>query len=57
MAYLLRRLAAAAMILFGISVVTFLLLYLLPADPAERLALAFVWWLQTKHAADLQEDR
>ena len=38
MAYLLRRLAAAAMILFGISVVTFLLLYLLPADPARQIA-------------------
>jgi peptide/nickel transport system permease protein len=38
MAYLARRLAAAVLILFGVSVVTFLLLYLLPADPARQIA-------------------
>jgi len=38
MAYLARRLMAAVLILFGISVVTFLLLYLLPADPARQIA-------------------
>ena len=38
MAYVARRLAAALLILLGISLVTFLLLYLLPADPARQIA-------------------
>jgi peptide/nickel transport system permease protein len=38
MGYVVRRLMAAVLILFGISVVTFLLLYLLPADPARQIA-------------------
>jgi peptide/nickel transport system permease protein len=38
MAYVARRLMAAALILLGISLVTFLLLYLLPADPARQIA-------------------
>lgn len=38
MSYLARRLGAAVLILFGISLVTFLLLYLLPADPARQIA-------------------
>ena len=38
MAYVARRLMAAVLILFGISLVTFLLLYLLPADPARQIA-------------------
>ena len=38
MAYVARRLVAAALILLGISLVTFLLLYLLPADPARQIA-------------------
>jgi peptide/nickel transport system permease protein len=38
MAYLARRLTAAALILLGISLVTFLLLYMLPADPARQIA-------------------
>ncbi len=37
-AYLLRRLFGAALILLGISLVTFVLLYLLPADPARQIA-------------------
>jgi peptide/nickel transport system permease protein len=37
-AYLARRLLQSAMILFGITIVTFLLLYLLPADPARMIA-------------------
>jgi peptide/nickel transport system permease protein len=37
-AYLARRLLQALLILFGISVVTFVLLYLLPADPARQIA-------------------
>lgn len=36
--YLLRRLAQSAFILIGISLVTFVLLYLLPADPARQIA-------------------
>lgn len=36
--YLARRLGQAALILLGISVVTFVLLYLLPADPARQIA-------------------
>ena len=38
MAYLARRLLASALIVLGISLVTFLLLYLLPADPARQIA-------------------
>jgi peptide/nickel transport system permease protein len=38
MAYVARRLLAAVLILFGITLVTFLLLYLLPADPARQIA-------------------
>ena len=37
-AYLIRRLLGAALILLGISLVTFVLLYLLPADPARQIA-------------------
>lgn len=37
-AYLARRLAGSALILIGISLVTFVLLYLLPADPARQIA-------------------
>jgi peptide/nickel transport system permease protein len=37
-AYLLRRLLGSVLILLGISVVTFVLLYLLPADPARQIA-------------------
>ncbi|TSD83041.1 ABC transporter permease [Mycobacterium sp. KBS0706] len=37
-AYLLRRLAQAVLILIGVSLVTFVLLYLLPADPARQIA-------------------
>jgi len=37
-AYLLRRLAQAVLILLGVSLVTFVLLYLLPADPARQIA-------------------
>jgi peptide/nickel transport system permease protein len=36
--YLLQRLGQALLILFGITVVTFVLLYLLPADPARQIA-------------------
>jgi peptide/nickel transport system permease protein len=36
--YLARRLGQALLILLGISVVTFVLLYLLPADPARQIA-------------------
>ncbi len=36
--YLLRRLALALGVLLGVSVITFLLLYLLPADPARMVA-------------------
>lgn len=36
--YLLRRLFQAALILLGVSLVTFALLYLLPADPARQIA-------------------
>jgi peptide/nickel transport system permease protein len=38
LAYLARRLAQTALILFGISLVTFALLYLVPADPARQIA-------------------
>ncbi|GAB4394678.1 MAG: ABC transporter permease [Kiloniellaceae bacterium] len=37
-AYLLRRFLGSALILLGISLVTFVLLYLLPADPARQIA-------------------
>jgi peptide/nickel transport system permease protein len=37
-AYLLRRLVQAVLILLGVSLVTFVLLYLLPADPARQIA-------------------
>ena len=33
-----RRLAVSALILFGVAVITFMLLYLLPADPAAQMA-------------------
>ncbi len=36
--HLLRRVVESLLILLGISVVTFLLLYLLPADPARQIA-------------------
>ncbi len=37
-AYLIRRLVQAALILLGVSLVTFFLLYLLPADPVRQIA-------------------
>jgi len=37
-AHLLKRVLDSLLILLGISVVTFLLLYLLPADPARQIA-------------------
>jgi peptide/nickel transport system permease protein len=37
-AYLIRRIGEAALILIGISLVTFVLLYLVPADPARQIA-------------------
>ena len=37
-AYLTRRLAQAALILLGVSLITFALLYLLPADPVRQIA-------------------
>ena len=36
--HVLKRIAESLLILLGISVVTFLLLYLLPADPARQIA-------------------
>ncbi|WP_102960858.1 ABC transporter permease [Mangrovicella endophytica] len=36
--YLFRRLVQAVLILLGVSLVTFVLLYLLPADPARQIA-------------------
>ena len=36
--YLFKRLLAAAGVLIGVSIITFLLLYLLPADPARMIA-------------------
>ena len=36
--YVLRRLLQSALILLGISLVTFILLYLIPADPARQIA-------------------
>jgi peptide/nickel transport system permease protein len=38
MAYAARRLVAAVLILLGVSFVTFLLIYILPADPARQIA-------------------
>lgn len=37
-AYLLRRLAQSALILLGVSFITFFLLYVLPADPVRQIA-------------------
>ncbi len=37
-AYLLRRLIQSAMILLGVSFITFFLLYVLPADPVRQIA-------------------
>ncbi|KUF10784.1 ABC transporter permease [Pseudoponticoccus marisrubri] len=37
-AYLVRRLFESALILLGITLVTFILLYLVPADPARQIA-------------------
>lgn len=37
-AYIVRRLAESALILLGITLVTFVLLYLVPADPAQQIA-------------------
>ena len=37
-AYILRRLLQSILILIGISIVTFVLLYLLPADPVRQIA-------------------
>jgi peptide/nickel transport system permease protein len=37
-AYLIRRLMQAALILLGVSLITFLLLYVLPADPVRQIA-------------------
>jgi len=37
-AYLIRRLVQAVLILLGVSLVTFFLLYLLPADPVRQIA-------------------
>ena len=36
--YLARRLLLAVLVLLGVSIITFLLLYLLPADPARMIA-------------------
>ena len=36
--YLLKRLLHAAFILLGVTFITYLLLYLLPADPARQIA-------------------
>ncbi len=36
--YIVRRLLQAVLILFGVSIVTFVLLYLLPADPVRQIA-------------------
>ncbi len=38
MAYALRRLVQSALILLGISFITFVLLYVLPADPVRQIA-------------------
>jgi ABC-type dipeptide/oligopeptide/nickel transport system permease subunit len=37
-AYLIRRLVQAVLILFGVSFITFFLLYVLPADPVRQIA-------------------
>jgi ABC-type dipeptide/oligopeptide/nickel transport system permease component len=37
-AYLLRRLIQSALILLGVSFITFFLLYILPADPVRQIA-------------------
>jgi len=37
-AYLLRRLAVSVLILLGVSFITFVLLYVLPADPVRQIA-------------------
>lgn len=37
-AYLLRRLVQSALILLGVSIITFVLLYILPADPVRQIA-------------------
>ena len=37
-AYIVRRLIEAALILLGVSFITFVLLYLVPADPARQIA-------------------
>ena len=37
-AYLARRLLQAALILLGVSFITFFLLYVLPADPVRQIA-------------------
>ena len=37
-AYLARRLIQSALILLGVSLITFALLYLLPADPVRQIA-------------------
>jgi peptide/nickel transport system permease protein len=37
-AYILRRLVQAVLILLGVSIVTYALLYMLPADPARQIA-------------------
>ena len=36
--YLVRRLVQAVLILLGVSLITFALLYLLPADPVRQIA-------------------
>ena len=36
--YLVRRMVQAVLILLGVSVITFALLYLLPADPVRQIA-------------------
>lgn len=38
LAYLIRRLVQSALILLGVSFITFLLLYVLPADPVRQIA-------------------
>ena len=37
-AYLARRLIQAALILLGVAAITYVLLYMLPADPARMVA-------------------
>ena len=37
-AYILRRLVQSALILLGVSFITFVLLYVLPADPVRQIA-------------------